>query len=143
MDVLNCALSKMSAKSKNQKKTIPPIKGKDFWGPPIWTSTHILAATLRPENGEWYKKYLECLSHLLPCEECKKNLKTKLSTHPPDAYMSNNHDAFFYSYLLHDLANEHISLAHPATPPKESPDYDQTKAFYFGGLAQECKDCQV
>lgn len=120
----------------------PEVKGKAFWGPPIWTSIHILAATLRPENADAFKQFLESLTQLLPCEQCKRNLRAKLDAHPPDPYLSNNHDAFFYSYMIHDLANEHISEFHPETP-KESPNFDEIKNFYFRGLSQECKDCQV
>lgn len=117
-------------------------KGRDFWGPPIWTTIHILAATLRPENAAAFKQFLESLVFLLPCERCKVNLKAKLKAHPPDAYLGNNHDAFFYTYLLHDLANNHISSVHPETP-KESPSFDDVKSYYFKGLSQECSDCQV
>jgi len=115
------------------------VKGRDFWGPPLWTSIHILAATLRPENAEAFKSFLESLTVLLPCEKCKVNLKAKLIAYPPDPYLTNNHDAFFYTYFIHDLVNEHVSDYHP----KESPDFDEVKNFYFNGLAQECKDCQV
>ena len=118
------------------------VKGKAFWGPTIWATIHILAATFRPENADAFKQFLESLTKLLPCERCKVNLITKLDKHPPDPYLSNNHDAFFYSYILHDLANEHITKFHTETP-KESPNFDEIKAFYFEGLAQECKDCQV
>ena len=125
----------------------PKVKGKNFWGPPIWTTIHILAATLSPETAQYYKTFLECLTHLLPCEQCKRNLAEKLRNHPPDAYLSNNHDAFFYTYMLHDLANEHISAEHiengHSELQKESPNYDEIKAFYFSGLSQECKGCGI
>lgn len=120
----------------------PSLKGKSFWGPPIWTTIHILASTLRPENADAFKQFLMSLAELLPCERCKLNLKVKLEAHPPDPYLSNNHDAFFYTYIIHDLANEHITKYNPDTP-KESPDFDEIKSFYFKGLDQECKDCQV
>lgn len=72
---------------------------------------------------------------------CKVNLKAKLEAFPPDPYLSNNHDAFFYSYLLHDLTNAKISAQ--SKTPKVSPDFDDVKGFYFSGLVQECKECQV
>ena len=117
-------------------------KGKDFWGPPVWTSIHIFAATLRPENANAFKTYLWSLTQLLPCDYCKTNLKTKLEKFPPDSYLTNNHDAFFYSYLLHDLVNQHISRYHPKTP-KVSPCFDDVKAYYFNGLGEDCKGCKV
>ena len=116
--------------------------GREFWGPPIWTTIHILASTLRPENASEFKRFLETLTHLLPCERCKQNLKTKLKMYPPDKYLLNNDDAFFYTYLLHDAVNENITKTNPKTP-KESPNFDNIKSFYFKGLYQECKDCQL
>ena len=58
--------------------------GRLFWGPPIWKTIHILASTLKPENAAEFKKFLEALTHLLPCEKCKHNLKEKLKSYPPD-----------------------------------------------------------
>lgn len=118
------------------------LKGKSFWGPPIWQTIHILAATLEPENAQEYKTFLELLTKLLPCKkECCYNLSAKLKAIPPDAYLTNNHDAFFYSYLLHDMVNEQITNAHPELPPKQSPDFDEVKYKMFRALSQECKDC--
>lgn len=117
-------------------------KGKNFWGPPIWKTVHIFAATLSPNNAEEFKDFLWSLTKLIPCEDCRKNLTKKLKTHPPDPYLRNNHDAFFYSYMLHDLANQHISRYHPTTP-KKSPPFDEVKSYYFSALGQECKDCNV
>jgi hypothetical protein len=122
-----------------------PVAGRNFWGPPIWTSTHILAATYKPSpaNAAAFISYLYSLAYLLPCEECKENLRNKLKIFPPDPYLSNNHDAFFYTYVLHDMVNEHISEVHLEETPKESPNYDDIKTFYFRGLSQECKECNV
>ncbi len=104
-------------------------KGKDFWGPPIWTTIHTLAATLNPEDAKDFVKFLHSLTKLLPCEKCRKNLKTKLEKVPPEPYLTNNHDAFFYTYLLHDMANEQITQE--TGVKKESPNFDEIKHFYF------------
>jgi hypothetical protein len=119
------------------------IKGKAFWGPPIWTTVHILAATYKPETREAFVSFLWSLTKLLPCDECKSNLIKKLQSIPIEQYLSNNHDAFFLTYILHDSTNEHISDQHPNYPPKESPRYDDIKAFYFNALSQECKECGI
>lgn len=117
-------------------------KGKDFWGPPFWTTIHIIAATLRPENAESFETFLRVLVKLLACKECGKNLEKKLNAFPPGPYLRNNHDAFFYSYLIHDLANQQITQHHPETP-KVSPPFDEIKAYYFNALGEECADCQI
>lgn len=115
-------------------------KGKHFWGDPLWKTLHIFGATLRPENAHWFRQLLECYGELIPCESCKKNFKYKLEHFPPEVYLTNNHDAFFYTYLLHDLVNSSITNENP-NAPKISPKYDDIKSDYFSALSQECKGC--
>ena len=118
--------------------------GKSFWGPPIWFSIHSISCTLRLEDADAYKTFLWSLTRLLPCVDiCRKNLRDKLTKFPPDAYLTNNHDAFFYSYMLHDMVNQNVSEMNPSENPKKSPNFDDIKSFYFKGLSQECKDCNV
>lgn len=116
-------------------------EGKNFWGPPIWTSIHVAAASLEPENAKYFVLLLKSWVHLLPCNYCRNNLQKKLDMFPPEPYLRNNHDAFFYSYLIHDLANKHITKYHPETP-KISPPFDEVKSFYFKKLGKACKECK-
>jgi hypothetical protein len=116
-------------------------KGKDFWGPPIWRTLDILTATFRPQNAEHMKNFLWSLSYLLPCEECGAHLREILTRIPIDAYLTNNHDAFFYNYLVHDTANKRISQKDALQQPKVSPNFNDYKAFIFESLSQECKGC--
>lgn len=117
-------------------------KGKDFWGGPVWTTFHIFAATFKPKNKEAFLLFIKViLAQLLPCEECKINLQKKLKKYPPENYMTNNHDAFFYSYLIHDLAN--IQISKQSGKERISPPFDEVKAYYFGKLKDECKECQL
>jgi len=118
-------------------------KGKDFWGPPTWVTFHSFAATFKPGKERAFKLFLEVvLPELMPCENCAANLLEKIQRFPPDPYLTNNDNAFFYSYLIHDLANQHITRYHP-DKPKVSPPYDDVKSRYFRALGQECKDCKV
>lgn len=98
----------------------------------LWKILHIFAATLRPDNAMWFKKLLICYANLLPTHFKFGEL---LEDYPCDAYLTNNHDAFFYTYLLHDIINQQIK--------KHSPRFDVTKAYYFDALSQECKECKV
>lgn len=128
-----------------KRATGTELKGKKFWGPPIWTTIHILAATLRPEDGEVFKVFLESLTRLLPCDICRQNLVYKLQTVPPDPYLTNNEDAFFYTYFLHDMVNESVSrdaMAAGKDKVRESPPYEDVKIFYFDALSQECEGCK-
>lgn len=108
-------------------------KGKDFWGPPDWAVIHILAICLRPKTAKEYLEFLWLLTRLLPCDYCKKNLIKKLRDHPPDKFLSSSEQAFMYTYILHDLANQHISQYHPKTP-KISPPFDDVRDNYLQGL---------
>ena len=110
-------------------------RGKGFWGPPKWESLHIDGATFRPENAEIFVDNLWNMTKVLPCEVCKKNLTAKLQKYPPEPYLTNNHNAFFYTYFLHDLVNQDLG--------KKSPPFDEVKALYFRALGQECRDCKV
>jgi hypothetical protein len=114
------------------KKSSSP-KGKDFWGPPIWYLIHTLAITLRPGTEDSYEEFLWLLTVLLPCDYCKEHLIQKLKTHPPENFLSDNNKAFWYSYVIHDLANQHISDHNPRTP-KYSPNFDEVKNFYIKNL---------
>jgi hypothetical protein len=134
----------MNSKNKNEREFAVTKKGKEFWCNPVWHTIHIFAATMRPGSSVAYKTFLTvCLPALLPCDVCCANLLKKFTAFPPDPYMGNNHDAFFYSYVLHDLVTEHINEEHPELPPKISPNFDDVKAYYFGSLSQECKDCST
>ena len=141
-----------------QKKQVPAAKGRKFWGPPIWFTIHVLAAMLLPKNAEMYKRFLECLECLLPCNVCCGNLTKKLKKYPAEPYLKCNHDAFFYSYTLHDMVNKskHTSPKgdednKPLESPEksQSPNYDSIKSFYFRGLGldltspEACRDTSI
>ncbi len=81
--------------------------------------------------------FLKCYSILIPCETCKKNFVYKLQHYPPEEYLSNANDTFFYSYLMHDLVNQHINQTEPGVH-KQSPSYDVVKEYYFtNGIKRE------
>jgi hypothetical protein len=112
-------------------------KGEEFWEEDVWFVIHMFATTLKPENATYYKQYLFCLTRLLPSQNMRRVLKSTLESFPPDAYLSNNHDAFFYSYAIRDIVNS------KSQTPKNSQNFDDMKSFYFTGLFQECKECTV
>jgi len=117
---------------RKKKKSSP--KGRDFWGPPLWCITHIFAISLRPGTEKEYVEFLWLLTKLLPCPFCKTNLEKKLIKYPPANYLGDKVKAFWYSYMLHDLANQHISKYHPESP-KSSPSFDDAKDAYTKALA--------
>ena len=118
------------------------IIGKDFWGYYVWTMIHLFGATLQIENAPTFKRLLQLTSKLLPCDHCNEHFNELLEEHKPDSYLRNNHDAFFYTYMLHDLVNKKISKYNP-NDERISPHYDVIKAHYFRSLGEDCSDCKV
>lgn len=66
-----------------------------------------------------------------------------LKKYPIDKYLCNNHDLFFWTYVLHDAVNQEHNHLKPDEPPKFSPPFDDVKDFYFKALSEECKACQT
>lgn len=130
--------------NKKTPKSSPPyeevverykeLTEKGNWVSYVWASLHILSATLRQESTEQFKKMLEALCVLLP-KETGNTLHTLLTQYPIDPYLRNNNDAFFYTYMLHDVVNKKLG--------KKSPPYKDVKTFYFSSLGEECNDCKV
>jgi hypothetical protein len=119
-------------------------EGKAFWAHPIWETIHIIAAAYKysPEAAKAFVSMLEGLmNYFLPCDKCRANLKKKLETMPIEPYLFSNHDLFFYTYMLHELANRQISQEHPDAP-KTSPPYLEIKQHYFSKLGKECSECK-
>ena len=113
------------------------IKGKEFWGPILWSLIHLLAMELKFVDIKYYITLLNTLTYLLPCEDCKNHLSMTLAIISPNKYIKEqknnsnkcgNTTAFLYSYALHDVVNSRLG--------KESVDYLKIYNFYFGA----CKE---
>lgn len=122
----------------------PSKKGRQFWGPDIWSGIHIFAASYKPSAASSFKSYINSLPDLLPCPSCGEHLRKNLEDNPPDKYMRNNHDLFLWTYVLHDKVNSQCNESmKPGDNKKISPDFDDAKRYYFSGLGEECKVCQL
>lgn len=119
-------------------------KGKEFVGPPTWSLIHSLAAAYDPSQSQAFKVFMNSMVTLFPCKECRKNLKKKLEvTIPMDNYLGSREDLFLWTYIIHDMVNQHINKYHPDKKQKTSPPYSQIRQFYFEKLGDECKECAV
>lgn len=98
------------------------LKGRKFWGPAHWELIHSLADKYTPDKKDIFIRFLILLSLLLPCLMCRKNFIKKLKAVPPTQYLSDSKKLLYYTYIVHDMANKHISKFHP-TDPKISPPY--------------------
>lgn len=129
-------------------KTSPPLDivrnsylngmraGQDFWGPSMWTTFFIFAATLKDKNALNFKSFIESTINLLP-EISKKVLQKLMAEFPIDPFLRSNHDAFFYIYKMHHTSNvgqikEDLSLS-----------FIQIKSLYFSKLGEECHGCKL
>ena len=111
--------------------------GKDFWGKSAWNFIHSTAATYTPDNRGAYEKFInEVIPHILPCSVCRKHFSEKIKEFPPDSYLGNNHDLFFWTYMIHDMVNV-------ATKKAPSPPFEEIKTEYYSALKADCKDCTL
>lgn len=110
-------------------RLVSPSSGKDFWGPTVWTWEHIISYSLRPESSECYIKQWHILARVLPCDVCRENLKAKFNVLDIRGYVSQGaRGAFLLSYIIHDMANKHITQYTHSN--KISPSYDTVVATY-------------
>jgi hypothetical protein len=120
----------------NFNNNVSHVDGKNFWGPKVWSTIHIFSASYTPDQKQAFKDYIyNVLPKLLPCESCRSHLKENIKTIPLEPYLTNNHNVFLWSYLLHDLVNKQLG--------KTSPAYNQIKEVYFKGLGPDCTSCKL
>lgn len=109
--------------------------GPEFWGPPTWSMLHIFGASLREGDHPHFIQMLSIVQRLLPDRQSRSSMKEFMEKTPPQKYMTSNHDAFAYTYLMHVHVNNLLG--------KSSPEYTDVKYEYFSKLGQKCNDCQV
>ncbi len=109
------------------------MASKKFWGPPIWSSIHILATSVEESNAEYFAEFLWVLTRLIPCDSCRANLIKKLRTNDPEKYFKRNpKSAFYYTYTIHDQVNQHLSKT--TNVEKHSPQFEQVSSGYYQKL---------
>ena len=116
-----------------------------FWGPSTWKSLHSMAVKYDITKKQHFINYINSLPHLLPCEKCGKHLKDNLKSFPYTPFLNNNHDLFFWTYLLHDMVNIQINsenIKDKNFKRKISPPDDVVKNIYFSAL-KSCLDCNL
>ncbi len=128
---------------------LPDKRGKKFWGERFWDVFHEMCAVYQPQNAHHFKQMITAFPYLLPCGSCGEHFRKNLQTFPPDAYMRNNHELFFWSYVIHDVVNKQINEENSKrgstidAAPKISPPFEVVKRYYFVGLGTECKVCSL
>ena len=118
------------------------MSSKDFVGPSCWQVLHSFAAAYSPEQRDSFVAFVDSFSALFPCHICRKNLEKKRKLLPIEPYLDNNHDLFFWTYIIHDMVNSAITGSDPSNA-KTSPCYDTIKYVYFDAMGNHCDDCNI
>lgn len=90
-----------------------------FWGPPIWTTGHILAKTYTPDRRREFELFWEILPTLLPCKVCGEHFLEELAVEPLAGVLDSNPSAeevYQWSSRLHTRVNDR----RPFLPPPGS-----------------------
>ena len=79
---------------------------KNDWGPTIWMMIHFFAYNLKNNNVYYYFKFIMSLTYLLPCEECKKHMRSNLRNIPLTIDKNSNSQSIFdWSFRFHNSVN--------------------------------------
>jgi len=95
--------------------------GKKFWGPATWRVIHDVS--LRTTREEFFR-FLEHLTHLLPCAECRLHLTSNI--HRLSQMMGAEKSAFVGGYMLHNMVTSATSPGGP--PPPSMPEVRKSLA---------------
>ena len=80
---------------------------KNDWGPTVWTMIHFFAFNLKKVNNLVYFKFIISLTYLLPCEECKKHMRSNLKIIPLEIKKDTDKDSVFnWSFKFHNAVNK-------------------------------------
>jgi len=76
------------------------------WGPTIWMLIHFFAANITKEKINTYIVFINSLTYILPCQECKTHLRKNIKIIPLVIDNdTNNLSLFEWSCKLHNLVN--------------------------------------
>jgi len=97
------------------KKFVPSSITKTKWGRCIWYLVHSISKYLPEYPGkqllETFKKFVYCLTVIMPCEICRVHMKEHIKKFPIDKYMINRDLVFTWTVILHNTVN--VSLNKP------------------------------
>ena len=82
-----------------------------IWGPTMWHVLHTISFNypVLPTSKDKtdYRKFVYSLQDVLPCGNCRKNLKCNMKEHPLTMKDMKNRDTFsLYIYELHEVVNK-------------------------------------
>lgn len=101
----------------------------------FWVVIHSFSTTYSPEAAQAYVDFIECMCVLFPCDECRPLFCNLVKKNPPNKYLTNNNDVFFWSYIIHQAMNKEQR--------KDIEDYAVLRNIFFTALKNDCKACSV
>ena len=99
-----------------------------IWGPALWHFLHTISFNypIHPtlKDKKYYYKFIKYLQYILPCKECRDNLKSNFKTLPlkPEVF-KNRYNFSKYIFKLHELINLQLNKKNDIT-------YDKVKNIY-------------
>lgn len=95
---------------------------KNDWGNFIWFLIHFIAANLQgplhKNHSIAFRAFIVCLSHILPCVECRHHMSEYLKTSNIDPYLSKVDGAYLWTWEFHNEVN--IRLGKPIMEMRQS-----------------------
>lgn len=104
----------------------PPEKWDEAW----CFILHSAAVVYIPDHANDYVKLVKSCIGLLPSKTSRVRFSQALEKCPVESYLRNNHDLFFWSYVICGMF-----LKSTKSP------YQDVKRYYYSGLGEECKTC--
>lgn len=77
-----------------------------IWGPSYWYIIHTIAKNYQQCLRIYVKAFFEYLEYILPCNVCIEGMNEFKQQNDVDKYLSSAKDLFYFTYLLHQHANE-------------------------------------
>ena len=110
-----------------EKYTITP---SEHWDTAWKFVLHTAAVVYTPEKADDYILLVKSFKGLIPSITSRVRFNQALEKVPVEPYSRNNHDVFFWSYVIANMVK-----------PSSMLPYADTKRYYFAGLDEECETC--
>lgn len=126
-NTVNTQLNKPTISLAQAKRMYTGPKARCQWNGDMWRFIHSVAAAYTINNADAFRDMMKAVMDLVPCSAEFRDLVRRV---PPDVYLSNNEDLFFWTYILRSYSRSSRIT------------YDGLKREY-SVLKKECKACRT
>jgi len=106
----------------------------DHWDKSWRFVLHTAAAVYTSDRAIDYTFLVKSFTKLIPSVATRVRFSQAVEETPVEPYLRNNHDLFFWSYVI---SNKMIKTSGVMVP------FVDVKRYYFAGLGEECKTCNM